>query len=216
MKIEGSDLIPAEPGLLWPLLQDANALRRIIPGTKVLNHRADSEYRAEVQQRLGPYDDLFGGTLHLSEKDPASCLRIIANLESPHGMVRITGDIALEEAGDNSTLLHYEGDVELGGRLTAVPPRLLETTANAFIRQALDALERETAGPQPFVMRRALAGQPSEPSERSLSSVLLPWIVPAFLAAASVIVLRLLDNRRINRLGETYIPSENPTGTGQS
>ncbi len=66
---------------------------------------------------------VFTGTLHLSEKEPTSCLRAVANLESPHGMVRVVGDVVLEEAGDDNTLLRYEGDVELGGRLAAVSTR---------------------------------------------------------------------------------------------
>lgn len=195
MKIDGSDLITVEPGLLWPLLQDANALRRILPGCEELTSTAANEYRVEVRHRIGPYDDLFAGTMHLSEKDVDSCLRVVANLESPNGLVHITGDINLEPTDESRTLLRYEGEVELGGRLTSVPPRLLETTANAYVRRMLEALERETATNQPYGMRRGMAAPVTQPSTTSHGLALPGWLVPALGALAGLALWRYFGNR---------------------
>lgn len=200
MRIEGSEHVNVEPGVLFPLLRDANALRRFLPGAEELTEMAPDEYRLYVRQRLGPYNDLFTGTLHLSEKNTEGCLRVIANLESPNGMLRLAGDLQLEETADKNTLLRYEGDLELGGRLTSVSPRLLETTVNAYLRRIFEALERETAGPQPYPLRRPPGAPSGEPSGFHLNLKLPSWAVPALAAAAGLIALRALDNRRIKRL----------------
>lgn len=202
MKVEGSDLIPAEPSLIWPLLMDANALRRMLPGCEVLNGMGSNEYRLTVRQRLGPYEDLFGGTLFLSEKDTDSSLHAVANLESPNGMIRIAGDIQLDSAGEGSTLLRYEGEIEVGGRLMSVSPRLLETTANAYIRRTLEAMERETAVPQPYSLRTPPITSTAETSRSELAIHVPSWAVAILAAATGALALRLLDNRRIDRLGE--------------
>lgn len=211
MRIDGCELINGEPGVLFPLLRDANALRRVLPGAEELTEMAPDEYRLYVRQRLGPYDDLFTGTLHLSEKNTEGCLRAVANLESPNGMLRLAGDIQLEETADTNTLLRYEGELELGGRLTSVPPRLLETTVNAYLRRVFEALERETAGPQPYPLRRPPGAPNREPAGLHLSLKLPSWVVPALVAAAGLAVFRVLDNRRINRL--IAQAGESPTRT---
>jgi carbon monoxide dehydrogenase subunit G len=200
MKIEGSELIRVEPGVLFPLLRDANLLRRVLPGSEELSATGGEEYRVHVRQRLGPYDDLFTGTLHLSEKDTEGCLRVIANLECPNGLIRIAGDIQLEETADKSTLLRYEGEANLGGRLTSVPPRLLETTANAYLRRIFEALEREIAGPQPYPLRRPDGAPGKDTTGQHMSLALPSWVVPLLAATAGLVFLRVVDNRRINRL----------------
>lgn len=200
MRIAGSELVNVEPSVLFPLLRDANALRRFLPGAEELTEMAPDEYRLYVRQRLGPYDDLFTGTLHLSEKDTEGCLRAVANLESPNGMLRLAGDIQLEETADRTTLLRYEGDLELGGRLTSVPPRLLETTANAYLRRIFESLDRETAAPQPYPLRRPPGAPNREPAGPHLSLRLPSWALPALGVVAGLVILRAVDNRRLNRL----------------
>lgn len=197
MKIEGKHLIGVEPGVLWPLLKDPNVLRRVFPGSEDIVATGENEYRVRIRQRLGQYDDLFTGTLHLSEKDPDVCLRGVANLECQDGMARMTADIQLEEADDASTLLRYVGEVELGGRLQAVPLRLVETTANAFVRRALEALERETASPQPYVLRRATATPVTVRSSHTPRIALPGWLAPLAIALVGLALFRYFDNRRI-------------------
>ena len=46
----------------------------------------------------------------------------------------------LEAQGD-STVMHYSGDAQVGGRLASVGQRLMESSAQALIRQSLEALE---------------------------------------------------------------------------
>jgi hypothetical protein len=41
------------------------------------------------------------------------------------------------------TTLHYSGDAQVGGRLASVGQRLLDTSANAIIRQSLEGLGQQ-------------------------------------------------------------------------
>jgi carbon monoxide dehydrogenase subunit G len=53
-----------------------------------------------------------------------------------------TGIIRLEPQGD-STLMHYAGQAQVGGRIASVGQRLLDSTAKALSRQSLEGLHEQ-------------------------------------------------------------------------
>lgn len=198
MKIEGSEHYPVESNRLLALLKDASVLRRVLPGCTALSAISSDEYRLEVQQRVGPYDDLFTGILSLQESELGDGLGISADVESANGLIHFSGHVDLDPTGEAETFLHYNGIFEVEGQLATVTPRLLQTTANAYVRRLLEALENEiaTGGAPP----RQSATAPSAPSVTRTRAAVPAWVVVLVAGLAGVVVLRLLDNRRINRL----------------
>jgi len=51
--------------------------------------------------------------------------------------------VELEEPERNSTLLRYEAELQVGGRLASVGQRLLDTVGKSMIRQSFEALNQQ-------------------------------------------------------------------------
>jgi len=58
------------------------------------------------------------------------------------GFMKGEGEVRLEDQG-SSTLMHYSGEVQVGGRIASVGQRLLESSAKALTRQTLDGLHEQ-------------------------------------------------------------------------
>jgi hypothetical protein len=50
--------------------------------------------------------------------------------------------VVLNDKGDGTTFMTYDGDVQVGGKLASVGQRLLDTASKSIIRQGLEALDK--------------------------------------------------------------------------
>jgi hypothetical protein len=57
------------------------------------------------------------------------------------GFLNGSGNVILNDQGDGTTMMKYEGDVNIGGRLASVGQRLLDSASKSMIRQGLEALD---------------------------------------------------------------------------
>ena len=142
MKIEGSYPFAAPRDVLWPMLLDPQVLARVMPGCEELKTVDENQYHGILKIKVGPVQGKFQGDVALGDvNDPESCT-ITVNGRGAPGFVRGTGTLRLEADGDMTTL-HYQGDADVGGRLASVGQRMLETSANAIIRQSLEGLGQQ-------------------------------------------------------------------------
>lgn len=130
MQMNDSQRIPAPREKVWAALNDPEILKQCIPGCKSLDMTSPTEMTATVVIKVGPVKATFGGKVTLSDLDP------------PHGY-KITGEgsggvagfakggaaIRLEAVGENETILHYEVDSQIGGKLAQLGSRLIDSTA---------------------------------------------------------------------------------------
>jgi hypothetical protein len=75
------------------------------------------------------------------EVPPESCTLSVEGKGSP-GFIKGTGHVHLIDQGDHATLMNYEGDLQVGGRLASVGQRLIDTVSKSIIRQGLESLNR--------------------------------------------------------------------------
>jgi carbon monoxide dehydrogenase subunit G len=125
---------------VWEIIRDPEVLATALPGTKSLDKVGENEYAGEMNVRVGPVAGLFSGRLVVSnEVPPESCTLTVDGRGSP-GFINGTGNVVLSDKGDETTLMTYDGDVQIGGRLASVGQRLLDTASKSMIRQGLEAL----------------------------------------------------------------------------
>lgn len=140
MKIAGEYLFAGPREEVWKIVRDPEVLATALPGTKSLDKVGENEYEGQMNVRVGPVAGLFSGRLVISrEVPPESCTLTVEGKGGP-GFLRGTGDVTLRDQGDGTTLLNYEGEVQIGGRLASVGQRLLDTASKSIIRQGLEAL----------------------------------------------------------------------------
>ena len=142
MKIEGSYPFAAPRDQLWPMLLDPDVLAKVMPGCESLETVGENQYKGILKIKVGPVQGKFNGDVALSDIKAPESYAITVDGKGAPGFVKGTGSLRLEADGDMTTL-HYSGDAQVGGRLASVGQRLLDTTANAIIRQSLEGLGQQ-------------------------------------------------------------------------
>jgi carbon monoxide dehydrogenase subunit G len=140
LKIEGEYLFNGPQEEVWKIVRDPEVLATALPGTKSLDKVGENEYEGEMNVRIGPVAGLFSGRLVISQEvPPESCTLTVEGKGSP-GFLSGTGNVILSDQGDGRTMMKYEGEVQIGGKLASVGQRLLDTVSKSMIRQGLEAL----------------------------------------------------------------------------
>ncbi len=140
MKIEGEYQFDGPQEDVWELVRDPEVLATALPGTQSLDQVGDNEYKGVMNVRIGPVGGEFSGTVLISNEQPPESLTMTVEGKGKPGFVKGSGDVNLIDQGDDTTLMKYEGKLQIGGRLASVGQRLLDTTSKSIIRQGLDAL----------------------------------------------------------------------------
>jgi carbon monoxide dehydrogenase subunit G len=145
--------------VVWASLLDPEVLAKTMPGCEKLDKVGDNQYEGAIKIRVGPVQGKFQGKVTLSDLNPPDSYSMQVDGKGPAGFVKGTGKVRLE-AQTVSTLMHYEGDAQVGGRIASVGQRLLDSSAKALTRQSLDSLHEQ-------VKARAQSGEgSSEPPAR--------------------------------------------------
>lgn len=144
MKVNGSYSFAVPRDVLWPMLLDPHVLASVMPGCEKLERVAENEYTGLLKVKVGPVQGDFIGKIVLSDITTPESYNMVVDGKGAPGFMKGTGSLRLEADGD-STILHYEGDAQVGGRLASVGQRLLDSSAKAIIRTSLEGLENQVA-----------------------------------------------------------------------
>ncbi len=141
MKIEGTYTFDAPREMVYNLLQDPEVLAKIIPGCEQLTKIAENEYEAALELSVGPIKGKFKGKVELSELQPPESYRMAVSGNGAPGFVKGSGLVQLSEQ-EATTLMSYDGEAQIGGRIASVGQRLVESAAKAMIRQSLEGVNQ--------------------------------------------------------------------------
>ena len=207
MKIEGEYIFDGPREKVWEVVRDPEVLATALPGTQSLELVSEAEYAGEMHVRVGPVSGVFAGRIVVSEEvPPESCTLSVDGRGAP-GFANGIGRIQLEELEDGRTLMKYEGEMQVGGRIASVGQRLIDSASKSMIAQGLESLnnalkaeeEAEAEG------KEVVYTPPSEAEfaaavARDVARDMLPpprtmGIVLAAVAALVILVLRLSRRR---------------------
>jgi len=140
MKLEGEYVFKGPREKVWDLVRDPKVLATALPGAQSLNQVSDNEYEGEMNVRVGPVGGVFSGRVAVSDEVPPESYTLSVEGRGSPGFAKGSGHVQLVDQGDGTTLMKYEGDVQIGGRVASVGQRLLDTASKSMIRQGLEAL----------------------------------------------------------------------------
>ncbi|MCF2524710.1 carbon monoxide dehydrogenase subunit G [Bradyrhizobium sp. G127] len=130
MQMNDSQRIPASREKVWMALNNPEVLKQCIPGCQELDMTSPTEMTAKVVIKVGPVKATFGGKVTLSDLDPPNGYKITGEGSGGvAGFAKGGAAIRLEAIGDNETILHYEVDSQIGGKLAQLGGRLIDSTA---------------------------------------------------------------------------------------
>src|SRR5258708_8136503 len=130
MQMSDSQRIPASKEKVWAALNDPAILKQCIPGCEALEMSSPTEMTATVVFRVGPVKATFGGKVTLSDLDPPNSYRISGEGSGGvAGFAKGGATVRLESESPEVTILHYDVDAQIGGKLAQLGQRLIDSTA---------------------------------------------------------------------------------------
>lgn len=145
MRVDGEHLFNGNQKQVWDLFRDTNVMAAALPGTKKMELVGDNLYEAVMNVRVGPVAGEFSGQLEISKEDYPNSYTMTVEGRGKPGFMKGVGDVVLVEETPDQTLMKYEGDVQIGGKLAAVGQRLIDTVAKSIINQAFETLDKSLA-----------------------------------------------------------------------
>lgn len=142
MQIQGTHTFKAPQQIVWDALQDPTLLSMALPGGEQLEKLNENEYKAAMNVRVGPVQGKFEGKIELADINAPDSYRMKVSGQGSPGFLNGEGNVRLEGNGAE-TLMHYTGDVQVGGKIAGVGQRLIDSTAKSIIRQGLVALDAQ-------------------------------------------------------------------------
>lgn len=140
MKVEGEYVFDGPREKVWEIVRDPEELAKALPGTQSLELVSEAEYAGQMHVRVGPVSGVFAGRIVVSEEvPPESCTLAVDGRGAP-GFANGIGRIVLEELEDGRTVMKYEGEMQVGGRIASVGQRLIDSASKSMIAQGLESL----------------------------------------------------------------------------
>src|ERR1700752_3635773 len=149
MTMTGEVLLSASRDKVWAMLNDPEVLKACIPGSEQLDKISDSEFQAVATVKVGPVKARWKGKVRLSDLDPPNRYRISGEGEGGvAGFAKGGATVSLSDK-DGGTLLSYNVEAQIGGKLAQLGQRLINSaakkTADDFFAKFAEAVIPEAA-----------------------------------------------------------------------
>jgi uncharacterized protein len=145
MKIQGQHAFNVPRARVWAAVMDPTVIAGVLPGCEDLKSTGENTFEGLLKIKVGPVQGQFKGSVVLSQLVPPESYQLDLKGQGPPGFVDGSGSLRLEESGPAATLLHYDIDAKVGGRIASVGQRLLDSSAKVITRRALEGLEQQLA-----------------------------------------------------------------------
>src|SRR5581483_2214799 len=125
MTMTGEVQLPATRDIVWTKLNDPEVLKACIPGCEELTKTTDTQFEVVVVQKIGPVKARFKGIVKLTDLDPPNGYKISGQGDGGvAGFAKGGATVALA-AKDGETLLTYNVEAQIGGKLAQLGQRLV-------------------------------------------------------------------------------------------
>ena len=138
MEMSGEHQIPANRTEVWKALNDPIILQSSIPGCTELEAIDTQHLKATVALKIGPVSAKFKGEVELSDIIEPESYRISGEGKGGvAGFAKGGANVTLEENNDG-TLLKYNVDAKIGGKLAQLGSRLIDSTSKKLAGKFFD------------------------------------------------------------------------------
>jgi carbon monoxide dehydrogenase subunit G len=129
MRMTGEERIAAPRSRVWEALNDPDVLRQCIPGCQSLDREAADKLRAIVEVKIGPIGARFNCVITLADINAPQSYTLMAEGQGGTvGSAKSSIKVRLAENG-GGTVLSYDVDAQVGGRLAQLGGPLIDATA---------------------------------------------------------------------------------------
>ena len=199
MDMKGEFRIPLPQDVVWRALNDTEILKASIPGCDELIRESDTVLKGRISAAVGPVRAKFSGTATLSDVEAPNTYTLTGSGSGgAAGMVKGGATVRLVTEGPE-TVLHYEANAQVAGKLAQIGSRLVDMAAKKmaddffgnFVTQLQPA---KVESPEPETPPAALHVA-DEQAVQTVAETVAPtrkaWLVFALVALIIVVLAAL-------------------------
>ena len=163
MDMTGERRIPAPRQAVWEALNDPEVLKASIPGCESLEKLGDDQMKATAAIKVGPISARFTGKVQLTDIDPPNGYRISGEGQGGvAGFAKGGANVGLVDDADG-TLLSYQVNAQVGGKLAQLGARLIDATAKQMADAFFDRFSKQVQAMAPGAAEAQAGETMSEP-----------------------------------------------------
>jgi carbon monoxide dehydrogenase subunit G len=147
MTMNGEVQLAAPRAVVWEMLNDAAVLKQCIPGCEELDKTSETEVQAVATIKIGPVKARFKGRVQLSDIDPPNGYKISGEGEGGVAGFAKGGAVVKLTDKDGGTLLRYDVESQIGGKLAQLGQRLVQGTAKKLAADFFNKFAAVVADP---------------------------------------------------------------------
>lgn len=171
MQMTGEQRIAAPRQKVWEALNDPAVLAQCIPGCQSLEKDGDDRFVAVAEVRIGPIGARFRGNVQLSDLDPPSGYTITGSGNGGiAGNARGGARVRLSDADGGETLVSYDVEAEVGGRMAQLGGPIIDATAKNLAGKFFAKFGEVVAG--------AVPAQVEAPPPAAAAAIAAPTVGP--------------------------------------
>jgi hypothetical protein len=186
MKLQGEHTFQAPREIVWKTVLDPEVLTNILPGCEDFHQVAENEFEGVLVMKVGPVKGKFQGKVELSDLHEPSSYNLRISGKGAPGFVDGQGVLTLREDGPSRTILGYEIDAKVGGRIASVGQRLLDSSTKVITRQAMEGLEKHVdalsgavdSGADPSTAKTQIAAPTQEEFAAQMAKGMVEELLP--------------------------------------
>ena len=132
---------------MWEKLNDPEVLKACIPGCQTLDRVGENGLAAVVKVKVGPVSATFKGNVQLTDLDPPNGYTIGGQGEGGiAGFAKGGAKVALSDAEGGGTLLKYDVEANVGGKIAQLGARLIDGVAKKNADMFFATFAQQVAG----------------------------------------------------------------------
>ncbi|SDX17174.1 hypothetical protein SAMN05444358_103245 [Ruegeria halocynthiae] len=148
MQLSDTREIQAPPADVYSALLDPEVLKACISGAQEITGDPAEGYNAIVVQKVGPVKATFKGTVTMSDMIEPKRLTIAGEGKGgAAGFAKGSANVTFEPGESGGTVLTYEVDAKVGGKLAQLGSRLIDGFAKKMADQFFANLQEHFEGP---------------------------------------------------------------------
>lgn len=143
MKLTGQNEIAASPEVVWQALNDPEVLRQAMPGCESMEKISDTAFKATIVTKIGPIKAKFNGEVELQDLDPPNGYKLVGSGSGGSvGNAKGAATVKLTPQSGGGTLLIYDVEAVVTGKLAQLGARLINSTAKILAGKFFNSFEK--------------------------------------------------------------------------
>jgi len=149
MTMSGEYQLAVPQETVWEKLNDAETLKACIPGCEQLDKTSPTEFEAVAVTKIGPVKARFKGKVTLSDLDPPNGYTISGQGDGGVAGFAKGGATVKLAPKDGGTLLSYNVEAQIGGKLAQLGQRLINGVAKKMADDFFQKFAAAVSAPPP-------------------------------------------------------------------